>query len=38
MVKIFWDFKDFSQSLGMLLATTNVAKSAQIYQNLPKDT
>jgi hypothetical protein len=30
-------FEDFSPSLGMLSATMNAGKSAQNYQNLPKD-
>jgi hypothetical protein len=32
MVQKLWGFKDFSQNLGMLSATTNAVKSAQ---NLP---
>jgi hypothetical protein len=42
MVKKLWGFEDFSPSLGMLSATMNVAKSAQIYPkakllNTPKN-
>jgi hypothetical protein len=36
MVQKLWCFKDFSQSLGMQLATINAANSAQNYQKLPK--
>jgi hypothetical protein len=36
MVQNLRGFKDFSQTLGMLSATANVAKSAQNCQNLPK--
>jgi hypothetical protein len=35
-VEKLWGFEDFSPSLGMLLATVNVGKSAQNCQNLPK--
>jgi hypothetical protein len=35
MVQKLWGFKDFSQTLGMLLATANAAKSAQTAQNCP---
>jgi hypothetical protein len=30
------DFKDFSLALGMLSATTNATKFAQVYQKLAK--
>jgi Txe/YoeB family toxin of Txe-Axe toxin-antitoxin module len=36
MVQKLWGFKDFSQTLGMLSATANAAKSAQNCQNLLK--
>jgi hypothetical protein len=36
-IRELWDFKDFNLALDMPLATTNVAKSAQNYQNLPED-
>jgi hypothetical protein len=36
MVQRLCGLKDFTRSLGMLLAATNAAKSAQNYQNLPK--
>jgi hypothetical protein len=35
-IKDLWDFLDFSQSLGKLIATTNVAKSEQTCPKLPK--
>jgi hypothetical protein len=37
MVEKLWGFKDFSPSLGMLSATVNAGKSAQICPKLPKD-
>jgi hypothetical protein len=36
MVENLWGFEDFSQSSGMLLATVNAGKSAQICPKLPK--
>jgi hypothetical protein len=36
MIQKLWGFKDFSQTLGMLLATTNAAKFAKNCQNLTK--
>jgi hypothetical protein len=36
MVEKLWGFKDFSPSSGMLSATVNARKSAQICQKLPK--
>jgi hypothetical protein len=36
MVDELEGFKDFSLTLGMLLATTNAANFAQNCQNLPK--
>jgi hypothetical protein len=36
MVEKLWGFEDFSPSLGMLSATVNVGKSAQICPKLPK--
>jgi hypothetical protein len=35
-VEKLWSFEDFSPSLGMLLATVNAGKSAQICPKLPK--
>jgi hypothetical protein len=35
-VEKLWGFEDFSPSLGMLSATVNAGKSAQICPNLPK--
>jgi hypothetical protein len=35
-VKKLWGFEDFSPSLGMLSATVNAGKFAQICPNLPK--
>jgi hypothetical protein len=36
VVQKLWGIFDFNSSLGMLSATTNVAKSAQIYPKVPK--
>jgi hypothetical protein len=36
MVKKLWGFEDFSPNSGMLSATLNAAKSAQICPKLPK--
>jgi hypothetical protein len=36
-VEKLWGFEDFSPSSGMLSATMNAGKSAQICPNLPKD-
>jgi hypothetical protein len=36
MVQKLWGYKDFSQTLGMLSATINAAKSAQNCPKLPK--
>jgi hypothetical protein len=38
MVEKLWGFKDFIQSLGMISATVNAAKFAQICPKLPKTT
>jgi hypothetical protein len=35
-VEKLWGFEDFSPSLGMLSATVNAGKSAQICPKLPK--
>jgi hypothetical protein len=36
MVEKLWGFEDFSPSSGMLSATVNAGKSAQICPKLPK--
>jgi hypothetical protein len=35
MVEKLWGFEDFSPNAGMLSATVNAGKSAQICPNLP---